>query len=107
MRLIECERIPLVGPYDQLVEDIYHKIRAVHGEAYHWSPPHVPSIERLSSTRMREYIKGWITEWDLKRLAPERDVEIELTEIKQDYTEDVDLEVSPEEDHHMVMSDSL
>ena len=97
MRLIECERIPLVGPYDQLVEEIYHKIRSVHGTAYGWEPPHVPSIERLSSTRMREYVKGWITEWDLKRLAPEETVEIELTELKQDYSEDVELGTSTEE----------
>ena len=97
MRLIECERIPLVGPYDQLVEDIYHKIRAIHGAAYAWDPPQVPTIERLSSTRMREYVKGWITEWDLKRLDPDQQVEIELTEIKQDYSEDVELEGSQEE----------
>jgi len=97
MRLIECERIPLVGPYDQLVEDIYHKIRAIHGAAYGWDPPQVPTIERLSSTRMREYVKGWITEWDLKRLAPNQEVEIELTEIKQDYSEDIELEGSQEE----------
>ena len=97
MRLIECERIPLVGPYDQLVEDIYHKIRAIHGAAYGWDPPQVPTIERLSSTRMREYVKGWITEWDLKRLDPNQQVEIELTEIKQDYSEDIELEGSQEE----------
>ena len=97
MRLIECERIPLVGPYDQLVEDIYHKIRAIHGGAYGWDPPQVPTIERLSSTRMREYVKGWITEWDLKRLDPTQQVEIELTEIKQDYSEDIELEGSQEE----------
>jgi len=46
---------------------------------------------------MREYVKGWITEWDLKRLDPEQQVEIELTEIKQDYSEDVELEGSQEE----------
>ena len=92
MRLIECERIPLAGPYDQLVEEIYNKIRTIHGAAYGWDPPPVPTIERLSSTRMREYVKGWITEWDLKRLAPEQAVSIELTEIKQDYSEDVELE---------------
>ena len=97
MRLIECERVPLVGPYDQLVEDIYHKIRTIHGAAYGWDPPQVPTIERLSSTRMREYVKGWITEWDLKRLDPDRKVEIELTEMKQDYSEDVELEGSQEE----------
>jgi hypothetical protein len=97
MRLIECERIPLVGPYDQLVEEIYHKIRSIHGAAFGWEPPQVPTIERLSSTRMREYVKGWITEWDLKRLDPSRKVEIELTEIRQDYSEDVELEGAREE----------
>ncbi|MDH5775279.1 MAG: ATP-binding protein [Nitrospirota bacterium] len=97
MRLIECERIPLVGPYDQLVEEIYHKIRTIHGAAYGWDPPQVPTIERLSSTRMREYVKGWITEWDLKRLDPSLKVEIELSEIKQDYSEDIELESEQED----------
>ncbi len=97
MRLIECERIPLVSPYDQLVEEIYHKIRTIHGAAYGWDPPPVPTIERLSSTRMREYVKGWITEWDLKRLDPDQQVDIELTEIKQDYSEDIELEGSQDE----------
>ena len=97
MRLIECERIPIVGPYDELIEEIYHKIWSAHGQAYGWNPPQVPTIERLSSTRMREYVKGWITEWDLKRLDPEETVEIELTEVRQDYTEDVELEASLDE----------
>ena len=97
MRLIECERIPLVSPYDQLVEEIYHKIRTIHGSAYGWDPPPVPTIERLSSTRMREYVKGWITEWDLKRLDPDQQVDIELTEIRQDYSEDIELEGSQDE----------
>ena len=106
MRLIECERIPLVGPYDQLVEDIYHKIRAIHGAAYGWEPPQVPTIERLSSTRMREYVKGWITEWDLKRLDPNQKVDIELTEIKQDYSEDIELEGLQEEARQHALTES-
>jgi len=106
MRLIECERIPLVGPYDQLVEEIYHKIRSIHGAAYGWEPPQVPTIERLSSTRMREYVKGWITEWDLKRLDPTQKVEIELTEIRQDYSEDIELEGSQEEILQPALSES-
>lgn len=97
MRLIECERVPLVSPYEQLVEEIYHKIRAIHGAAYAWDPPQVPTIERLSSTRMREYVKGWITEWDLKRLDPDHAVDLELTEIKHDYSEDTELESGQEE----------
>lgn len=106
MRLIECERIPLVGPYDQLVEEIYHKIRSIHGAAYGWEPPQVPTIERLSSTRMREYVKGWITEWDLTRLDPTQKVEIELTEIRQDYSEDSELEGDQEDRLHPALSES-
>lgn len=106
MRLIECERLPLVGPYDQLVEEIYHKIRSLHGNAYGWEPPPVPSIERLSSTRMREYVKGWITEWDLKRIAPDDTVEIELTELRQNYTEDVELEAASPEVPHPAMAET-
>ncbi|MGB0909991.1 MAG: BREX system ATP-binding domain-containing protein, partial [Nitrospirales bacterium] len=105
MQLIECERIPLVGPYDELVEEIYHKIRLIHGQAYGWDPPHVPSIERLSSTRMREYVKGWITEWDLKRMAPDEVVEIELAEVKQDYSEDIELEMVTEDQVQPVLAD--
>jgi hypothetical protein len=107
MRLIECERIPLVGPDDRLVEEIYHKIRSIHAEAYGWEPPQVPTIERLSSTRMREYVKGWITEWDLKRLDPDRQVDLELTEVRQDYSEDVELEGEQEPTVQPVMAESL
>lgn len=107
MRLIECERIPLAGPYDQLVEEIYHKIRAIHGAAYGWEPPQVPTIEQLSSTRMREYVKGWITEWDLTRLDPTQKVEIELTEIRQNYSEDRDLEGAQEDMLQQAYSESL
>lgn len=100
MRLIDCERIPLVGPYDELVEDLYHKVLQLHGAAYRWDPPPVPTIERLSSTRLREYIKGWITEWDLKRLEPEAVVDLELTEVQQDYSEDLELESVAEDQPH-------
>jgi hypothetical protein len=55
---------------------------------------------------MREYVKGWITEWDLKRLAPNQQVEIELTEIKQDYSEDIELEGSQEETLHPALAES-
>lgn len=106
MQLIECERIPLVGPHDKRIEEIYQKIWSVHAQAYGWNPPQVPTIERLSSTRMREYVKGWITEWDLKRLAPGETVEIELTEVRQDYTEDADLEASPDEVAQPVLAES-
>ena len=98
IQLIEQERASLVRPNDQVVDETYQKIRSIHASAYGWDPPQVSSVEQLSSTRMREYVRGWITAWDLKRLAPDEDVDIEVTEVKQDYTEDLDLEVSLEDE---------
>jgi len=46
---------------------------------------------------MRQYVKGWITEWDLKRLDKTYKPDIEVEHIKQDYTEDKELEVETEE----------
>ena len=46
---------------------------------------------------MREYVKSWITEWDFKRLAPEDDVEIEVTGFKQNFQEDKDLQTTEPE----------
>jgi hypothetical protein len=46
---------------------------------------------------MREYIRWWITEWDLKRLFPEYQPEIEATPLTFDYSEDADLQESDAE----------
>ncbi|MDT7042106.1 BREX system ATP-binding domain-containing protein [Candidatus Nitronereus thalassa] len=98
MRLIESERARLVGPYDRMIEETQEKVRTIHASAYHWAPPTIPSVERLSSTRMREYVKGWITEWDLKRLAPEETVDLEVTPLRPSYMEDAEFETPAEED---------
>ena len=46
---------------------------------------------------MREYVKRWITEWDLKRLDPSYIVELEQTTLTQNYEEETALEASEEE----------
>ena len=100
MRIIQSqsEGNSLKAPDDTVVEQTYNKLRSVYAQAYGWEPPPTSSINRLTSTRMREYVKGWITEWDLRRLDPEGHVEIEITEMKQDYSEDPNLQVSSEEE---------
>jgi len=100
MRIIQSqsEGNSLKAPDDTVVEQTYNKLRSVYAQAYGWEPPPTSSINGLTSTRMREYVKGWITEWDLRRLDPEGHVEIEITEMKQDYSEDPNLQVSSEEE---------
>jgi hypothetical protein len=47
---------------------------------------------------MREHVRSWITEWDLKRLFPEYVPEIQAEKIQQDYSEDAELERPGEAD---------
>jgi hypothetical protein len=96
MRVIQNDLIPLKTPDNESLNQIYEKVRSIHAKAYQWSPPPVESIERLVSTRMRQYVKGWITEWDLKRLDVGYNPEIEVIKLEQVYTEDKDLEVESE-----------
>jgi len=96
MRVIQNELVHLEPPDKESLDLTYEKVRAIHAEAYQWSPPPVESVERLVTTRMREYVRGWITEWDLKRLDGGYKPEIELIKLEPDYTEDKDLEVESE-----------
>ena len=100
MRIIQRESIPLKAPDNTVIEQTYEKVRSVHAEAYGWEPPPATSAKllRATGTRMREYVKRWITEWDLKRLDPGYNPQIEGTELKRDYTEDPNLQVPSEEE---------
>ena len=97
MRVIQNESIRLKPPDIAGLDQTYEKIRTIHAKAYEWTPSQVPTIERMTTTRMRQYVKGWITEWDLKRLDKTYKPDIEVEQIKQDYTEDKELEVETEE----------
>lgn len=98
MRIIQGEKIELSKPDDAMLKQTYDKIRNIHATAYNWEPPRVSSAgQQGTSTSMRQYVKGWITEWDLQYLDPGYKPEIEVTELKPDYTEDPDLEVGTEE----------
>jgi len=97
MRVIQNEAIRLKSPDTEALNQTYEKIRAIHAKAYEWTPSQVPTIQRMTTTRMRQYVKGWITEWDLKRLDKGYSPEIEVEQLKQDYTEDKELEVESEE----------
>jgi len=97
MRIIQREKVRLKAPDVQVIQQTCEKVRAIHAEAYDWQPP-LLSVERLGITSMREYVKRWITEWDLKRLDPSYTVQIEKTALDQNYSEDTALETSSEEE---------
>ncbi|MDP3029785.1 MAG: DUF2791 family P-loop domain-containing protein [Deltaproteobacteria bacterium] len=96
MRVIQNEFKLLKAPDKDVLAQTHEKVKSIHAKAYDWDPPPVQSIEHTASARMRQYIRGWITEWDLKRLDPGYNPKIEVAELEQDYTEDKNLEVETE-----------
>jgi hypothetical protein len=96
MRIIEGEGTELASPDNSMLQAIYAKVKSIYADAYDWPPPDVTSLEILKPTTMRHHVKWWITEWDLKRKYSDYKPELKTEDFKLDYSEDKDLQVSPE-----------
>ncbi len=92
MRIIGHEQVKLQPPAQEELDRTYSRLREIHGEAFGWDPPPVSGLERLPSNRMRQYVRAWINEWDLRRLDPTYEPEIEAGTLVVDLSEDADLE---------------
>jgi hypothetical protein len=92
MRIIDRETHLLTPPDDTELKQAYARLRDLHGTAFGWNPPNVTGLERLGATRMRQYVRAWINQWDLVRLDPGYRPETEAVEVASDYREDPDLE---------------
>ena len=95
MRLVERSMVLLTPPDDDELDRAAGALRALHGEAFGWDPPPAHGLERLGATRMRQYVRAWINEWDLVRLDPTFEPDTEVLSVTPDYGEDVDLEGDP------------
>ena len=78
---------PALRAAQDRIADLYH-------DAYRWRPSVLAIGERLGSKSMRQYIKSWITEWDIERLFGES-ARIDVETIKIDYRESAELEQAP------------
>lgn len=94
MRIIDRETHLLSPPDDTELKQVYARLRELHGQAFEWQPPDVTGLERLGATRMRQYVRAWINEWDLVRLDPGYRPDTKMIEVSSDYREDPDLERS-------------
>lgn len=94
MRIIEREQVQLQPPDQAELEHTYQQLKLIHGQAYGWEPPDVTGIERLPSNRMRQYVRAWINEWDLRRLDPDYQPETSAAGIEVDLSTDADMEGS-------------
>lgn len=92
MRAIERDMVLLSPPDQSELDNAYREVRRLHAEAFGWDPPDVPGLEKLGATRMRQYIRAWINEWDLVRLDPDFTPRTEAIEIGSDYREDAEPE---------------
>jgi BREX system ATP-binding protein BrxC/D len=94
MRIIDREMQLLTPPDEAELARAYALLKELHGKVFGWLPPDVSGLERLGATRMRQYVRTWINEWDLLRLDPSYHPETEIVDISSDYREDPDLEAS-------------
>lgn len=92
MRIIDREMHLLTPPDDDELRTAYDRLKALHAEVFGWDPPDVTGLERLGATRMRQYVRAWINEWDLRRLDARYQPVTEIVDVATDYREDLDLE---------------
>jgi hypothetical protein len=97
MRIIEHDQVQLHPPGRAELDRTYAQLKQIHADAYGWQPPDTPGLERLPSNRMRQYVRAWINEWDLRRLDPAYDPQTVTAELGVDLSEGSEAE-APEQD---------
>lgn len=89
MRQLSRESTLLLDPPDLTVlTQTYVRLRELHAVAYDWTPPELPVEQLDGSLPMRQYVRRWIYEWDLRRLHPGHRPEIEVGRVATDFRED-------------------
>jgi hypothetical protein len=97
MAVIERGGLQLKQPSAETLAQIESRVRGIHGTAYDWTAPQLNSAPKLQSARIRQLLKGWITQWDLTRLDSKVNVEIQVESLEPDYSEDENLADGMEE----------
>jgi hypothetical protein len=97
MRMIAREPVRLRGPDRSMLEQTREEIRALHARAFAWDPPELGAGEVLSTTRIRQYVRRWINEWDLHHLYPDYAPQTVVATMPVDYSVQPELE-APDDD---------
>lgn len=97
MDAIERELLRLREPSQDDLADVLARLSEIYTTAYDCTPARLDASFKTGQ-QMREYIRSWITTWDLNRVAPTYEPEIELERITDDYAEDALLEKAVEDD---------
>lgn len=70
----------------------------VYATAYEQRPRPAGELTRRPMWQMRQYVRGWINSWDLERIDPTYEPDVEVHRLVTEYTEDEVLERSPDEE---------
>lgn len=102
IQAIESRYLTLEPPSETSLRHTYDRLLEVHAGAYNWDPPDVWDADGAAggagtTSSLRNYVRGWITRWDLARLYPGQRVALQREELHIDYGEDADLEAAPED----------
>lgn len=97
MDAIERDLLRLRQPSQDDLADVLMRLSEIYAAAYDCTPARLDASFKTGQ-QMREYIRSWITTWDLNRVAPTYEPEIELERITDDYAEDALLERGVEDD---------
>jgi hypothetical protein len=89
--MLERKQALLRSPSSERLQASLDKTRGLYSDAYGWNAT-IADIGEITATKsMRQYIKSWITAWDLERLYDIRPV-IETLDVVPDYEENKDIE---------------
>ena len=89
-------QLRLRGPDRAALDRTREEVRALHARAFAWDPPDRRTGQVLSTTRIRQYVRRWINEWDLLRLYPGYAPHTVVADLPVDYSVQPELEAPPE-----------
>jgi hypothetical protein len=95
MSTIEHRLHFLSAPSEDKLRSSLDRVRQLYRESYGWGPSSSDIGERRVGKSMRQFIKSWITDWDIQRLYGTKE-RIETDTIASDYSENADLEQAPQ-----------
>lgn len=92
LRPSSSARMDLVSQDAPALLRTHDMIRDLYEAAYSWTPPDGRPDLGERSVRMRQYVRRWITQWDLMRLDPGYRPDIETRDYRPNLEEQPDLE---------------
>jgi hypothetical protein len=96
IEFLERKGVTLRPPDQQQLQTCLDKVRSLYDQAYGWTPEDIDIGPPATTTSMRQYIKSWITTWDLERLYRGHRPEIETIALPTNYQEMKEIEPAPQ-----------